>query len=207
METKKMRKSGILLGIALLVVTLNGCSKPPQANIDAAKGAVESARSAEAGTYAQASLRSAEDSLAQLDAELKAQEDKFALFRSYKHADELAAAAKAAGEKASVDAASGKEQRKNEAQAAINDAKTSLDEANAALATAPTGKGTQADLATMKADLEGVASAITEAEGMMASEKYMDAKAKADAAKQTTQSVKTAVEDAKAAKMAAKGGR
>src|SRR6188768_2808665 len=117
METKKMRKSGILFGIVLLVMTLNGCAKPPQANIDSAKGAVEAARSADAGTYAQASLRSAEDSLAQLDAELKAQEDKFALFRSYKHADELAASAKAAGEKAEADAKAGKEQKKQEAQA------------------------------------------------------------------------------------------
>lgn len=75
-----------------------------------------------------------------------------------------------------------------------------LEEANGLLATAPTGKGTQADIAAMKADLEGVASALAETDNLFASEKYIDAKAKADGAKQTIANVKTAIEEAKAAK-------
>ncbi len=204
MEIKKMRKMMFLFGIALILVSMNGCSKPPQADIDGAKAAIDAARSADAGTYAPNSLRAAEDAQAQLEAELKAQEDKFSLFRSYKKASELAAVAKAAGEKAQADAKAGKEQKKNEAQTAISEAKTMLEEAKTDLASAPTGKGTQPDPAAMKADLDGVAATIAEAESAFNAEKYTDAKAKADSAKQTIQNVKSSIEQAKAAKAAAK---
>lgn len=199
-----MRKMMFLFGIALLLVSVNGCAKPPQADIDSAKASIDAARSAEAGTYAPNSLRSAEDAQAQLDAELKAQEDKFSLFRSYKHAQELAANVKSAGDKAVADAKAGKEQKKNEAETAISEAKTQLEEAKTDLASAPTGKGTQADIAALKADLDGVATAIADAEGSFNGEKYVDAKAKAEGAKQTIQNVKSAIEQAKAAKQAGK---
>lgn len=200
METENMRKVLSLCVIGLLLVAVNGCAKPPQMNIDAANAAVESARSAEAGLYADGSLRAAEDAVAQLQAELKAQEDKFALFRSYKKATELADAAKAAGEKAAADAKAGKEQKKNEASAAIAEVKTALTEVSDMLAKAPKGKGTAADLAAMKADLDGAAATITEAENAFNGEKYIDAKAKADAAKGTISNTRTAIETAMAAK-------
>lgn len=207
MEIKKMRKLMYLFGIVLLVASVNGCAKPPQADIDVAKQVLDAARSADAGTYAQASLRAAEDALAQLDTELKAQEEKFALFRSYKKATELATAAKAAGEKASTDAAAGKEAKKNEAQAAITDVKTMLDETRAMVDKAPTGKGTQTDIAALKADLDGAMAAITEAETAFGSEKYMDAIARVEGAKSTIGNVKSSIEQAIAMKAAAKGGR
>src|SRR5262245_59672517 len=95
-----MRKMGVFLAGIFAVALLVGCAKPPQADVDAAKAAVQQARSMEAADYAPDALRAAEDAQAQLDTELKAQEEKFALFRSYKKATELAATAKAAGEKA-----------------------------------------------------------------------------------------------------------
>jgi len=200
METEIMRRLLSLFAIGMLLVAVNGCAKPPQTNIDAAKAAVEQARSAEAGLYADASLRSAEDALAQMEAELKAQEDKFALFRSYKHATELADGAKAAGEKAAADAAAGKEQKKNEAQTTINDAKTLATEVTDMLAKAPKGKGTAADLAALKADLDGAGATLTDAENAFNSEKYADAQAKADAARQSMANVKAQIEQAMAAK-------
>jgi hypothetical protein len=203
MEMESMRRALSLIAVALLLVAVNGCAKPPQPEIDAAKAAVNGARNAEAGLYADASLRAAEDAVAQLDAELKVQEEKFALFRSYKKATELSAAAKSAGEKAEADAKAGKEMKKNEAMAAISEVKTMLTEVTDMLAKAPRGKGTQADLAAMKADLDGAAAAIVDAENAFASEKYIDAKAKAEAVKQTAMGVKTAIEEA----MAARKGR
>ena len=64
----------------------------------------------------------------------------------------------------------------------------------------PEGKGTQADLAALKGDLDGVATAIADAEAALNGEKYIDAKAKADGAKQTIQNVTASIEQAKAAK-------
>ena len=183
----------LLVGFA---VATAGCSSPPQADIDAATAAIGEAASAGAGEYAADSLKSAEDARAALEAELKVQEEKFALFRSYTKTAELAAAAKAAGEKAGQDAMAGKEAAKNAASAVIEEAKTALTEAQALLEKAPRGKGTQADLEAMKADLTAAATSIGEAEASFAAERYLDARAKAEAAKTAATTVTTAVQQA-----------
>jgi hypothetical protein len=166
--------------------------------MDAAKAALDSATAAGAGEYAGASLTAAQDAQTALDAELKAQEGNW--FKSYTKAKELAAAVKTAGDKAAADAATGKETAKNEATTAIGEAKTLLTEAQALLAKAPKGKGSAADIEAMKTDLATAATAITEAESALGSEKFLAAKAKAESARNTANTVKTAVEAAMAAK-------
>jgi TonB family protein len=94
----------IALGLAIIVV---GCASPPSADVDAAKAAIDKAAADHADQYAPDSLKAAQDARAALDAELKAQEGKW--FKSYDKTKELAAAAKAAGEKASADAIVAKE--------------------------------------------------------------------------------------------------
>lgn len=103
-----MRVTLRFLAIALgLAITLTGCASPPSADVDAAKAAVDKATTDHADQYAAESLKAAQDARAALDAELKAQDGK--LFKSYDKTKELAAAAKAAGDKASADAVAGKE--------------------------------------------------------------------------------------------------
>jgi protein TonB len=87
-------------------MTAAGCGAPPTADIDAAKTAVDKAVTDGAGQYAAESIKAAQDAQAALDAELKAQEAKW--FKSYDKAKELAAAAKAAGDKAAADAVAAK---------------------------------------------------------------------------------------------------
>jgi hypothetical protein len=185
----------LILGLAL---TVAGCGAPPQADLDAAKTALDSATAAGAGEYAGASLTAAQDAQTALDAELKAQEGNW--LKSYTKATQLAAAVKTAGEKAAADAAAGKETAKNEATAAIGDVKTLLTEAQGLLAKAPKGKGSAADIEAMKTDLATAATAITEAESALSSGKFLEAKAKAESARTTANTVKTAVEAAMAAK-------
>jgi protein TonB len=90
-----------------LAITVTGCASPPNADVDAAKAALDKAASERAGQYAAESLKAAQDARATLDAELKAQEGKW--FKSYAKTKELAVAAKAAGDKAAADAVAGKE--------------------------------------------------------------------------------------------------
>ena len=94
----------IALGLALIV---SGCGSPPIADVDAAKAAVDKAVTGGAGQYATESLKAAQDARAALDAELTAQEARW--FKSYDRTRELAAAAKAAGDKAAADAIATKE--------------------------------------------------------------------------------------------------
>lgn len=198
-----MRKMTVLTPFLLAVLVLVGCAKPPQAEIDEAKGAVQTAVSAEASDYAGDSLRSAQDAVAQLDQELKAQEEKFALFRSYKKASELAAAAKAAGEKAEADAKAGKDAARQAAETMMAEANALLTEVKEMLDKAPKGKGTAADLEMMKSDLAGVESSLADAQNSFNAEKYLEAKSKIEAAMSGANSVKSALEQA----MAAKGRR
>jgi TonB family protein len=99
-----VRFPAIALGLA---ITVTGCASPPNADVDAAKAAVDRAATDRAGQYAAGSLKTAQDAQAALDAELKAQEGKW--LKSYDKTKELAVAAKAAGDKAAADAVAGKE--------------------------------------------------------------------------------------------------
>ena len=102
-----MRRRFSVGAIALAVaITAAGCGAPPAADIDAAKAAVDKAVTDGAGQYAAESIKAAQDAQAALDAELKVQEGKW--FKSYDKAKELAAAAKAAGDKAAADAVAAK---------------------------------------------------------------------------------------------------
>jgi len=198
-----MRKIALVFVAALLVGLVAGCAQPPQETIDAANAAVEGARASGAAEYAPESLRAAEDAQAQLEAEMKAQESKFSLFRSYKKVADLSTAASSAGERALADAQAAKARKQEEARAALDTASSMLAETRSMLEKAPRGKGTQADLAAMKADLDGAEAALAEAGTAMSSESYLDALAKAKGATATVESVKAAVEEA----MARKGGR
>ena len=100
-----VRFRAMVLGLA---ITVTGCASPPSADVDEAKAAVDKATTTDrADRYAAESLKAAQDARAALDAELKAQESKWV--KSYDRTRELAAAAKAAGDKAAADAVAGKE--------------------------------------------------------------------------------------------------
>jgi len=99
-----VRFQTIALGLA---ITVTACASPPNADVDAAKAALDRAVTDRAGQYAAESLKVAQDARAALDAELKAQEGKWV--KSYDKTKELAVAAKAAGDKAAADAVAGKE--------------------------------------------------------------------------------------------------
>jgi TonB family protein len=98
-----VRFGAIAMGLAITVI---GCASPPNEDVDAARAALDKAASERAGQYAAESLKAAQDARAALDAELKAQEGKW--FKSYGRTKELAADAKAAGDKAAADAIAGK---------------------------------------------------------------------------------------------------
>ena len=103
-----MRVTVRFVAIALgLGITVAGCGSPPDAEVDAARAAVDSAAANRAEQYAPESLKAAQDARAALDVELKAQEGKWV--KSYDRTKELAVAAKAAGDKAAADAAAAKE--------------------------------------------------------------------------------------------------
>jgi hypothetical protein len=177
------------------------CAKEPTESVSAAATALDGAKAAEAADYAPAALANAETASAALQAELKAQAEKFALTRSYTKAAELAAAAKTAAETAAAEAVSGKEQMRTEAATLVADVRTAVEAATQALAKAPKGKGSAADLEAMKSDVAGVETAIPDMDAAIAEGKYKDAKVKAEAAKATLDKIVADVQAAIDARM------
>ncbi len=198
---KRISLLPVLAGVALLSVA---CAKEPTDALNAAKAALEAAKTAGAADYAPSALAAADTAAASLEAELKAQAEKFSLTRSYTKASELAAAAKAAADQAGAEAVTGKEQMKAEATTLIAGVRGSVDAAKQALAKAPKGKGSAADLEAMNADVAGVETALGEMDAAMAAGSFKDAKVKAEAAKQTLDKI---VADVQAAITAKKGKR
>ncbi len=182
--------------LAVATLGLLACAKPPQTEIDGANAALQDAKNAEAEIYAPESLKAAEDALSQMQAELDAQQGKFALFRTYEKAKELANAAVEASKKAVDDANAKKEQVKAEVETKLGEAATALAEAQDLMKKAPKGKGTKEDLAALEADLGTVQPTIDEAKAAFDNGKYMDAKNKLEEAISKANSVKDAIQQA-----------
>jgi len=199
-----MRINWIVCAMAVMALFVTGCSKAPQAEIDAAKAALEQAAVAEADVYAVDQYAAAEDAMKALEAELTVQEEKSALFRRYGKAKELTADVMTASATAEEAAVAGKAQVQAEATDAIAATRELLAEVQKMLAKAPTGKGTQADLAAMKADLEGVATALDEADAALAAGGFMEAKTGADAAREVLEQVQADITAAIEARKAAR---
>ena len=191
-----MTKKWVACVLATAVLVLAGCGKPPAEDIAAADTALGEARSADAVEYAPESMKAAEDSRAQLDAELKAQEEKFALFRSYDKATELAAASKEAAARAKTDAEEGKKRAREEASEMIAQVRASILEVQQLLDQAPKGKGTEVDLAVLKSDLTGVENTLAEMDSAFAQEAYLESIAKAESAKQNVDAIRGEIERA-----------
>jgi hypothetical protein len=186
-----MRKSQVFVGVLLLVaaVLAVGCAKPPQLEIDGVKAALTAAEQAEAPKYAAEAWDKAQQAMNAVNAELEAQNAKFALFRSYTKAKQLIVDATAAANAAKDAAIAGKEAAKNDAKAAIDAAKAAMDGADAMFAAiekcprAKRAKEVKKDLETVKGNLEGYKNQITELDAKFAKEDFFGAKAQADTLK------------------------
>jgi len=196
-----MRARRELAGAVVLLGVLGlgaGCAKRPDAEVGAAKSAVEQARSAGAAEYLAEPFKSVETGLQKAQEEVTAQDGRFALVRNYDTAKASLARVKADAEKVRTDAVAAKEKAKAEAEAARTDAQAALDGAKALLAKAPKGKGTKADLEAMAADLKAAEAALGDARTALDGQDYLGGKAKAESARDKAAAVSAQVQQAKA---------
>jgi hypothetical protein len=166
---------------ALVLLSLSSCSKPPVAEMQNAQQAITAAKTAQAEQYAPEAYRAAMDSLNAAMAAKQQQDSKFALIRSYGKANEMFVRAEAAAKQAEAQAATQKEQVKNETAQLIQQAKSEIDAATAAISKAPRGKGSKVDLAMMQNDLNAATASLADAQNDFDSENYLVAKSKVTA--------------------------
>jgi hypothetical protein len=175
-----------------------GCSRPPTEEMQGAFAAQEAAVAAEASDYAPDEQALVTRLREELDVEMAAQEEKVALTRSYDRAKVLTDSLLTAADHATQAANGNKARVQEETSGMIALLRTSLEEARGRLAVAPAGKGSAADLAMLRADLDAAGQALTEAQASMDSGRYLDARARATAAQETLAKVTGAVSQARA---------
>jgi hypothetical protein len=199
MRNKKLA----VLGVAALALTLTtGCAKPPQQEIDGLKAALTAAEQAEAPKYAADAWNAAQQAMNDVNAELEAQNNKFALFRSYTKTKELIAAANQKAEDAKQAGIAGKEAAKNAANEALAAAKAALDTANQTMAELDAckrkPKDFKKDMEAMKGNLDGLAAQVAGIESAITSEDFFGAKTQADSLKTSVDTLVTDMQGAKA---------
>jgi hypothetical protein len=154
----------IALGLAFVAI---GCYSTPQAELDAAKAAVEAAKQAEAEVYAADTYRSATTALNEAT-EKDALQDLEGCISAANRAKEL-------GDRAKSEADASKQQTRNEAQAIINRVAPGLADARASLTSAPRGKGADEDLDQLNADISQTEANLSDARSNLSGGKFKDA--------------------------------
>ncbi|MBN2319988.1 MAG: hypothetical protein JXR49_12960 [Acidobacteria bacterium] len=188
---------GVLLPVFGLIILLSGCSSAPTEEIKATTDALESIETPDINTYAPESLAAAQDEMNKALAEVKTQEEKFALTRDYKQSVALLKSTNELVEKAANEAQANKAKAKADAETALAELPLILQEASDLLAKAPKGKDTKADLEAMQNDLKLAEENAVEANNAMAAEKYPDALAKSRTAKEKSSSIIEQVKSAR----------
>lgn len=190
-----------VLGVAALTMVLaTGCAKPPQVEIDAAKAKLAAAE-AEASRYATDAYNAAQQKMNEVNAEVEAQANKFALFRSYTKTKELVAAADTAAQQASDAAVAGKEAARTAAADGLTAAKASLDQAATLMtelaACRRQPKDFKKDLEALRGTLDGYTAQVAGIEAAVAAEDFLGAKAQAESLKAQADTLVTDLQGAK----------
>ena len=173
----------------LLVLALFACAKPPQADIDAARSAVAAAaKNPDIAAYAADTLKSAQDKLAQMEAELSA-----------KHFDKvktLALDAKATAETAVSDAARNKQKAQADARTLIDALKKAIPDAEKKAAAARNVRGIKLDFGALAKQIADAKAAVADADKDYAAGNFADALRKAIAVQNQLNDGEKAVSDA-----------
>lgn len=184
-----MKRIFYVLSIVAAALIFTSCAKAPQAEIDAAKAALEQAKIAQADLYVEGDYLAVQDSLNAIMVEIEAQSSK--LFKSYgKSKEKLAVVATQA-----TDLIAKADVRKDEIKAEVANAEAEtlalIEENNALLAKAPKGKEGKEAIEAIKLDLIGITSSVSEVSELVAGGNLLGAQTKVNAAKQKATEINT----------------
>jgi len=192
-EMNKKRLMYVLLGVMMMALLL-GCSKKPEQELADSKAVLEAVAAEGGEKYAAEELNVIQSEMTAALDEMAVQDGKF--FKNYDKTKEMLAQVKAKSEALKAEIPARKEKAKTDAQAALDAATMAVTDAKALLGKAPRGKGSMADIEAFNADVQGLESAITEAQNLMTSEDYFVAMDKANGIKDKATEISTQVTEA-----------
>lgn len=174
-------KKFLVLALALtLTAGVTACSKPPAEEIAAVKTAVDAVVAEGAEKYAPEEFKALQDSMTAAMEEVKAQEGKM-FGAKYDTAKELLAQVQTSATTVKEQAVVAREAMSTEVVAAKEATVAALAELQALLAAAPVGKGSEADLEAMRADVAGLETSLQEVQPLIDAGDFAGAKEKAEA--------------------------
>ncbi len=189
-------KNKLFLGLAALsmsAILFTSCAKLPQAEIDAANAAIDSAKAVQADLYVPANFVALQDSMNAVMVEVEAQKSK--LFKKYTKVSEGLVGVTALAQEVKVQAVTRKEEVKVEATNTIAETTTLIEANRELLKKAPKGKEGAAALAAMKDELDAIEVAVAEATATFDAGDLLGALDKAKAAKDKATSINTELND------------
>lgn len=176
-----MKKNFAFVIVLFSFVLLSSCSKVPQAELDAAKAAIEDARASGADLYAPAEFNALQDSLNSVNVLIEASKGKmFASFADVKtklaqiNENSVAVKANAETRKAEIQA---------EVDVVMAEVNSLVVEAKNLVANAPKGKEGKAAVDAISAEITTVEAATVEATALVEQGKWIEALDKLNAAK------------------------
>lgn len=174
-------KKFLVLALALtLAAGVTACSKPPAEEIAAVKTAVDAVVAEGAEKYAPEEFKALQDSMTVAMEEVKAQEGKM-FGAKFDKAKELLAEVQANATTVKEQAVVARETMSTEVVAVKDATDAALAELQALLAAAPVGKGSEADLEAMRADVAGLEISLQEVQPLIDAGDFAGAKEKAEA--------------------------
>ena len=189
MDRQRLTLPAVLLGLAILTA---GCAEPPTAQVDAAKQAL-AALAGDAATYAPTAYSTAENAVAELDAELATQEASFALLRDYERAIELVGAVEAATGQVRDAIGAERQRLADEANGLVADANQTIDATRASIAEIDEDDLEEGQAEAWETDLADVSTSLGEVANLIAGDQQADARREAEAAADAATAVGGAV--------------
>jgi len=184
-----MKKIFYVLSVVAVSVLFTSCAKPPQAEIDAAKAALEQAKTVQADLYVESDFLAVQDSLNAVMNEVEAQSSK--LFKSYGNVKEKLAVVTTQATELVAKTEVRKEEIKTEVATAEAATLALIEENNALVAKAPKGKEGKEAIEAIKLDIAGITASTGEVSGLVASGDLLGAQTKINAAQQKATEINT----------------
>jgi hypothetical protein len=183
----------ILVGL-VMVISVAACGKQPEAEIEAAKTALNAAANDGSEVYVADDFRRINEAMDAAMEEVKIQDDK--LFKNYDKANEMLAGVQAEALAVRDLAVAERERLRLQAGADLEAARAAVGASREMLNNAPAGKGSAADIMVMKADVTGLEGTLAEIEVMVAAGDYAEASERAKAVGEKATAISTEVQAA-----------
>ncbi len=180
----------------LAILAFGGCAKAPTSDIESTQKAVEATRAAGSAEYLPTEDKALSDKLNAALQEIKTQNEKMAPFRNYDQAQKMLADVRQQAGQLQTATTQKKEEAKQQAVAAQSAASQSVQKAKDLLAQAPKGKGTEADLAALRADADALGESMQTVQQAIEKGDYRGAISKATPIKEKADSISAQVEQA-----------